>query len=253
MLLGTNKRVCSVADVRDFVGSARMGVTGGPQGAATMLWGCVFQLRWNTGGAVNGLFSGTNISTGVGGFLCDITATGVNVRAVSGGGALTTRQVAIVSAADDMRTFILLGSLAGGNLIGCLNTTQSATTAMVGYTVKPAGQRVCVGNEDSTTSPCTIARVGEAFMLQGYDGTGFTSSVFGNGLAGIASMWMEDLQQGRYLTWPRTAVANSDWNWSARDIVAANGSINPSWTDRYSGTILTRTGTLAAGSFPARF
>ena len=88
-------------------------------------------------------------------------------------------------------------------------------------------------------------------MLDTYDPTTFVSTMFGNGVAGLNAMWLADLREGRYLTWPRAAVANSDWYWAARDVVVGIGS-KATWTDRYTAQAMTKFGFPQGASFPAR-
>lgn len=260
MILGGNRRVSPSACVVGMNGGTKYYATaGGPVGSATMMFAAVVWMPRLTsiGGSDQVIFSGTNFSTGVGGWAIALSAGALNVAVVSGGGVVTNHQTVtgvFNVAVNQGIPFIIIGQLVGGSISSSVTGKPAATpTAVVGYTAKPAGQRTAIGAQDALAASGTMFWIGDCAFLNGYDGTGFVSSVFGNGLAGINAMWAEDLQQGRPLTWPRAAVANSDWYWRAAD-VTTSAAPDATWTDRYSAFGLARS-TLPpqSGTFPSRF
>jgi hypothetical protein len=225
-----------------------------------MMFACVFVLkRLSSAAEAATLFCGNNINTGVGGWrIFGGPATGINITCVSGAAAVVSHQPTpgtFFDIATNIGTpFVLIGQLVGNQITSSMtNRVAAAATACVGYTVKPAGQRTSIGADDSLIYGNNVADVAECIFFNGYDGTGFVSAIYGNGLAGIDAMWCEDLQQGRVLTPPTAPVANSAWYWSARDIVGSGGTVGASWVDRYSSFALARTGSPQASAILPRF
>lgn len=257
MIIPGDKRVAQRAAVSGLTTSRYYGAVGGPVGAATMVWGVVFTML-RPGNA--NLWSGTNLSSGVGGWVAYLSGSALGVAAVSGAGVVTTHQAFPGVFDKDVnfnRPFVLVGSLAGGFISSSLSggSTPATPTAMAGYTTKPVGQKTTIGTDDSLTNGGTghTCMVHDTFMLEGYDGTAFASATYGNGLAGINAMWQEDLQQGRYLTWPR-AMTTADWYFSARDVVLGGGALKSTWTDRGpNALVLSRTGAPQGSSMPMVF
>ncbi len=251
MITPGSKRVCQRAGVRNLRLASFYSVTGGPVGSATMMYGVVFTLL-KAGNAQ--YWSGTNTSAGVGGWSISLGTGAFNVVAVNGAGTVISHQSiagAFDVAANFGRTWILIGQLVGGSITSSLsNTVAAGATAVVGYTPKPAGQKVRVGVDDATAFPASTVlpsyALHDAFLFDTYDGTGFVSATFGNGLAGINAMWQEDVQQGRYLTRPAGgAYTANDTYFCAKDVVTGIGTKN-TWTDRGGNAlVLTKGGTLS--------
>ncbi len=216
MIVPGDKRVVSRMAVGKINGSHYYGVAGGPVGATTMTFAVIVTARRSLAGGGQTFFSGTNLSTGTGGWLLGVGAGALNIMAVSGAGIVTNNQAIAGTwprVTDIGRTFVIVGCLVGGSLSSSVfGEVAVAPTAVVGYIAKPAGQRTAIGTNDALGTGITqLCTVSDCAMLQGYDGTGFISATFGNGLAGLAAMWAEDVQQGRAMKWPRVAAVSSDW------------------------------------------
>jgi len=267
MLVPPNKRVCARAAVGRFnqadasVGGVNSYFTSaanvGPTITTTMIAFCAFtpvrpflataNVAWLFGHAGGG-------GAAAGGFCLDISNTLIMkwiMRNGTDSSAYTLQQPELGPSGRTIFSVMVHSLAAPIGLSHYVNGTLIGTVASV-FTVPDATTVTFVGSSAVGTTGNTGGAVMDCGVLIGYDGSTFVSSVFGNGITGLMGQWMEDLQQGRDLTWPRAAAANSDYYWPARDI--ANGmSVGPTWTDRYSSIALTRTGNPQMYSTPVRF
>jgi hypothetical protein len=245
MILPSDKRIASRAAIRtkrglgDYAPSAA-GI--GPVGSATMTWVTIFQMLRTTDD-FQYMFHFVDGST-TSGWVHYVNATAMTFSTFVANGAATAvgQHVRNYTVADLNQPVIMISTLAGGQLTSVAMNSAPAPVAVVGYTTASLAQRVRIGAWGGSLSPCKDMEIYECAMFQGYDGTGFVSTAFGNGLPGLQAMWAEDLQQGRYLTPPRVTAVNSDWYWSARDVGTGGGATKTLWTDRFTGTVLTKIG-----------
>ena len=240
-------RVSEIAGVTGFGKGANFKTAspGGPAGSSLMTFFCVATLlrasagtdylfqRFMVGGAADGwgiLYEGNTIRV----FAANATPAEVSAsRAVS----VSMHKTPLIIVAR------YNGVPNPGNIQGWVNGVSTGVTPLgTGYSSAANFTAVGIDGAQIRFSPNII--IHEAGMLDGYDCAAT--------IATLNAQWTEDLQQGRPLTWPRAAVAGSDWYWSARDAALGLGGCVPTWTDRYSGVAMTRTGTPQSASVPGR-
>lgn len=152
---------------------------------------------------------------------------------------------------DIGRVMFCAAQIVGGNVLSYLNGTLLGSVPVVPQA--PDATTVSfIGSNGVATAAGTGAAVIWGGVMNGYDSTGFVSPIFGNGTTGLLAQLGEDLQQGRNPTWPRAAVANSDYLWRAQDAVAGSGT-TATWVDQYSAISLGRTGAPQVYGTPVRY
>lgn len=236
----------------------------GPVGSTTMTIVCVYtNLHYIhteplAAGASEGIFSRNNAGATTGWMFRQVDNSALAQFYVLNGAAAGCTVTAVTYSPATMLVgvpCIAVLSLSANLLTARSNfSTVDATAACVGYTPPGAGDPTRIGLWTSS-SACVNCPIMDCAMFDTYAGTGFTSATYGNGLAGLIALWSEDLQQGRYLTKPQGgALGANDWYWSARDIVGANGSTGPVWTDRGpNATPMARAGAVQGASIMPRF
>jgi len=128
-----------------------------------------------------------------------------------------------------------------------LNAIAGASGAGVGgYTV--AAQPTAIGlrsdNLDKAADAFTVftCRASDNFVLAPGD------------IAAYHAQVVADIEQGRDPSFWKTPVNGEDFYWDAVDVWQGPGApLAPNWTDRYSGSVLTKTGEPEPASYPARF
>ncbi len=249
-------RVSQLAGIGAFRGAgtnqyAPAAASGVPGGQATMTIFTVFVIQKFVP-SINYMFTCVNAAN-TAGWAHYINGSAFTIRCtVANGAAASVDSLVRTCTAADLGTpLILITTLVGGNLISSVSSSTQST-AVVGYTPAAAGDRVRIGAY-ATTAPAAGILIAECGIMHGYDATAFASATFGAGQAGIQAMWKQDLEQGRYPTWPRVAASGSDWYWSGRDASLGVGGTAPNWPDRYTGLVCVRTGSPQSFSVPARF
>lgn len=233
MIIAADKRVRSRMGVGGFRATNYYTTAnpGGPAGSSLMTFFAVFQCSSNALAAYEYIF--THYNTSVAGWAIgrNITTGTLYGFAVNSTPALVVTPYATPPLNTPLVYIVTYNS---GTIAAWLNGVSLGSTVLgAGYTSVVTA--TSIGHEATTpTYPAKTTRVLEAGMLDGVD---LTASV-----PALSAQWQEDLQQGRYLTWPRTMTA-SDWYWSATDIVGAGGTCGPTWTDRGPNAVpMTRTG-----------
>lgn len=229
-------------------GRAYVGATpSGPPGSATFTMFCIMNVvrQISVAGDIQQIFS-KNVFSGAGGGWLNYYQNGSIVSIVTN----STPAGVIVSA--NLVTLGLIGqpliyvaSYVNGTLTAWINGSQTGTMTLgAGYT----GNAIATGIGCRPSAPATnnlldidVAHCG---FLNGYDAAAT--------VAAFTAQWQEDLQQGRDLTWPRAAVANSDWLWDPRD-VCAGPATRATWTDRYSGVVLNKNADPQSSQMMPRF
>lgn len=243
-----NSSDASVGGVNSYYISA---LNVGPTISATWFAFCAFLFtRPFTAGANLGWFFGRSAAGGAaGGWYLTGDATNIFWRFPSGATSNGTQYAWLPT--DIGRVMVCAAQIVGGNVLSYLNGTLLGSVAVT--PLAPDGTtRTFIGS----TGLGTVAGTGAALIwggvMNGYDSTGFTSPVFGNGTTGLLAQFGEDLQQGRDPTWPRAAVANSDWLWRSQDAVAGSAGA-ATWTDIYSSIPVDRTGAPQVYGTPVRY
>jgi len=152
---------------------------------------------------------------------------------------------ASISNANFIRVpLIILVTYVNGVITMWINGIQQSTATLgAGFTSVSNATSIGCRSDGGSNNPLTDAYVAEVGMFQGTD---LTATALAQ-----SQTWMEDLQQGRYLTAP-SAVVNSDFMWSARDAIAGNyGKV--SFVDRISSSTMTRTNLPQAAQIMPRF
>lgn len=263
----TNLRVAPQAAIDGFraspvsyYGTAAVGgAAGGPAGSTSMTFFCVVYPKKLAAGVSQVLFNrgniggnGWNIYQSGSAVLAIVYRTAGTFASVSTGGLVNGNWDGLSGL---FQPHILLASYqqVGGNstLDMWINDRQPAQSVIAGLGFNPYAGPTTIGVvSNANLYNATDIAVGDCGFLDGYNPTTFVSTTFGNGAPGLIKSWQEDFRQGRYLTWPRAAVANSDWHWAAKDVVVGP-TVRPTWTDRYSATAMLRFGSPQGASFPA--
>lgn len=217
---------------------------GGPAGSSVMTFFCVITCLKNEVVGYQVPFN-RYIGTAAGWSVWRQTSTGVIYASVVN--STPDYVITPLGAPPTLHTPLLfIVTYNNGRIEGWINgVSTGATTLGTGYTAAAGPTVIGTSGTGGRAYPCRYTTIHEAGMLDGVD---LSASI-----AAVNAQWTEDLQQGRYLTWPRAAVANSDWYWSARDAVLGVGGCAPTWTDRYSASVMTRTGAPQSASVPGRF
>ena len=239
MIVGSNKRVAQIPGIANFLGTARYYVAsgnGGPEGSSLMSFfavGCVE--RFKSLGSDERYFARSNtVNRGWG-----IFRTWNSGQLFARVGNSTPAGVTSASVPTNPgQMYLALATYNDGTIKLWANAVSAGAAVTLGSGYSPVVDNTSIGLGTPDSS------VHEAGMLDGVDLSADAVS--------ISRQWMEDLQQGRALTWPRTPAANSDWYWSARDAVAGGQIISP-WVDRYSSVPLGATGVPQGVTLPARF
>lgn len=262
MVAAASARVVNRAGAGGFRGTA--GQVGyytaagvGPPGTATMTFFAAFRVGSQAlfGGAQAGLFGRESLAAGGSGWILFYDGAGSWRVAVVDGAGANAIQTVFTGAGDLIdRSVVFIGNLAGGQLRGWSNIAgASAPLAAVGYTPSAAGIRTAIGNDSSLARPAFGVDIFDCGMLQGYDANAsYNSPIYGAGLSGLGAQIIDDIEQGRDVQWPRAAVVNSDFYWTAND-VAGSSIAEPSWVDRYSAIVVPRVGNVSGTSAPPRF
>lgn len=246
LILPANKRVVPAAAVDGLLNSTspiyQTANPGGPAGSALMTFFCVFVLKRSPTTSVQMLFNRT--SYGVTGWVMVIDSGNLKMGAGNNAGGIALTSTAISTTEFFGRPLIAICTFNSGTSSGWINgVAVTPVTLGTGYTAF-SGRTAILNQGNSAVQHGSDVSVIAAGMLDAYDATGTFSTV--------NAQWEEDLQQGRYLTWPRTAVANSDWYWDARDVARPN-VCGPTWTDRISSVAMTRTGSIQPAQAMPRF
>lgn len=252
-----NNRVCLVpaldgfrATPHSYYGTAAVGgAAGGPAGSASMTFFCIvypyktldstFRMFFSRSNATNAGWSLATTGGNIQAFVYNSTP--AILQATSTGGWFEGEKV----------PYLFLASYQNGTLTFWANGLLRATTVLgAGFTAY-AGPTTLGARSSTTGSNALGEMLSDCGFLDTYDPTTFVSALYGNGVAGLSAMWLADLREGRYLTWPRAGVANQDWYWAARDVVTGT-SAKFSWVDRFTAQAMTRFNFPQGASFPAR-
>lgn len=247
MILSSDRRLCvreAVTGIRGVNSSGFASAAGsGPAGSATMTFFTL--LRMHQTPVSNSVpFGRTNSGTTIG--WCFVgTATTLRARIRNGGGVTIDSPTVAVTGRDVDNLFLLVAALAADNLTLAVNGVSAGATATGGGYTAPGGtEATVVGGATGFFFPADDYNVLDCGLLNGYDATAT--------IASLSQQWMEDVQQGRDLTWPRAPVANSDWYWNPRDAIVG-GAARANWIDRYSAVALARSGNVQGSSVPTLF
>lgn len=253
-----NLRVCLVPAVNAFrdlpssyYGTAAFGgAASGPAGNATMTFFCLYWPR-DEGPTTRQLFGRGNFVNAGWGILVN-SAGNLSVLVYNSTPAAVQVTATGLAAVEGTRSpYLVIASYQDGVLTFWVNGTQIGTATLgTGFT-SFAGPTMIGARSSGAIGTANKEMLSDSGMLYTFDPTTFVNAVYGNGIAGLTAMWLDDLRNGRYLTWPRAAVLNSDWYWAARDTVTGL-SVSLSWMDRHSATPMLRFGTPQGASFAAR-
>jgi hypothetical protein len=133
-----------------------------------------------------------------------------------------------------------------GNIEGWINGVSTGITTLgTGYTAPPGAAPTAIGS-NSTAGGNPFFYTHACGMLNTYDVAASYNTAFGTGGAGLTAQWMEDLQQGRYLTDPTGGALGANlWYWDAKDAVV--GAATKTWIDRGPNAVsIPRAGTVAS-------
>lgn len=229
----------------------------GPRGSATMTFFTVFRpysfaAFTAAAPAQQGLFGRLSLTAGASGWIHYYNASQWIALVTNGAGGNVSHNIVSGSQVLIERAVVMITTLAGGNL----NSWSSAgglvgPTACVGYTPSIDARVVAIGNDATLTRPMLGTDIYDCGMMQNYDATGYNSALYGAGLAGFGAQIIDEVENGRDITWPTAAVVNTDFYWTAKDIADPIGKAT--WTDRISSIGLTRTGMPSSSSTPPRF
>lgn len=242
LVLPPNKRVVPVAStIVRANGAFTTANPGGPAGTSLMTFFCIFRQRRLT--STNEVLFG-RFDAGNAGWAIWVSAGNLSASVANSTPALVT------TPATSMSTTVLVGvpviyiaRYSNGTNQAWLNGTSVGTTTLgTGYTAF-SGPTTIGSRPTAANYPAQSFEIMECGMLDAFDISGTVSTV--------NSQWQEDLQQGRPLTWPRSAAANSDWYWSMRDAVIGIGT-RSTFNDRYTSVAMTRNAGMpeAAQSMP---
>ena len=241
MIVTPDKRIVPVPAMNAFrTGNEyQTAVPGGPAGSSLMTFFCVFTPRKPVSTQI--LFCRSSALTL--GWFVYISGTTLRFGATNSTPAALEAGTFAIDASMVDRPIIGMGTYNNGTMTVWVNGVAAGSATLgVGYT--PNAVATAIGVRSAGALPAIDCKIAECGMLDGFDA--------GATFATINSQWMEDLQQGRYLTWPRAAVVNSDWYWSARDAIAGlSGTLT--WTDRFSASVANSIGLPQSSQMLARF
>lgn len=243
MIVAPDKRVVPVAAIAGF----RTGVDyatanpGGPAGSATMSFFFIGTFKRLPANGTKFVFLRTVApgSTGWYIFLANQTLSAVACNSTP---AAVQSPGYAITAADIGRQMIVIARYLNGTIQLWVDGVSIGTTTLgTGYTSAAAATRI---GSRADGFPETTLVMSECGVLDNYD---IAATVVAR-----TAQWQEDLQHGRYLTWPRAMTAD-DWYWSARDAVTGIGG-KVSWLDRGpNATSMARTGVPQAAQIAPRF
>lgn len=249
MIVAASKRVAARAGVLGFRTGSYYATAnpGGPAGSSLMTFFMVLQPTKQTLSLINYSFSRHN--GGPGGWAMYVYNGAIE------GFAYNTTPAAVSSglvALPRDRPTIFIVRYDGTGASGGAGVIQAwangvATIPVISVTGGYLGVATATfaGARSDASFPARDVGILEVGMLDGYDIAG--------SIAAVNAQWTEDLQQGRYLTWPRAMTA-SDWYWSARDAASGVGGTKATWVDRGpNAVVMTRTGSPQSGSVPMVF
>lgn len=230
----------------------------GPRGSATMTWFTAFRVNsfapFAVGApALQGLFGRLSLTAGGSGWIHEYGASLWTAFLTNGAAGNVSHTIFTASDAVVGRAIVMISCLAGDQLRSWSNVSGLiGPTACVGYTPSVDARVVAIGNDATLTRPMLGTDIYDCGMLQNYDAnTNYNNALYGTGLAGFGAQIIDEIENGRDITWPTAAVVNTDFYWTAKDI--ATPICGPTWTDRLSAISLTRTGAPSGSSTPPRF